>query len=410
MSERQARTFLTNATVVDGDSIEVHQQFTVIIEDECIVWVGPSAEAEAPGAADTEIDLTGKTLLPGFMDAHVHLSSTGGLNPASTLHEPETMGIYRGVWNLGVTLDAGVTMVRDLAGTDYSAVLAVQQGLVRGPNIVTAVSAVGPTAGHSDFRTLSVPFGYHAGRDGVLPNIADDVTEAKRVSRELIRVGAGVIKVMATGGVWSPRDAPEHVGLGIDEMHAIVQEANNRGIYVAAHAQGAEGIKNALRAGIKSIEHGYLIDDEGIELMLEKDAWLVPTLTTGTTPPDPKKATPYAVEKKNRVRAQLQENVSKAFAAGVKVALGTDCGVVPHGQNLREIGLMVDLGLDPMTAIQAGTSSAARLLGVHETRGVIRQGMIADLAVTSINPITNPHGLGDPANITHVFQAGKQVK
>lgn len=409
MSGDAVRTFLTNATVIDGDSNESKANHTVVIEEGLISWVGPAADAPAKNEGDAEVDLTGKTLTPGFMDAHVHLSSSGGLNPANALHEPETMSIYRGIQNMNVTLDAGITMVRDLTGTDYSAVLAVEQGLVRGPNIVAAISAVGPTAGHSDFRTLSVPFGYHPAR-GTLPNIADDVTEARRVSRELIRVGAGVIKVMATGGVWSPRDAPEHIGLGIDEMRAIVEEANNRGIYVAAHAQGAEGIKNALRAGIKSIEHGYLIDDEGIELLLENDAWLVPTLVTGTTPPDPKKATPYAVEKKNRVRAQLQENVAKAFAAGVKVALGTDCGVVPHGQNLREVGLMVDLGLDPMTAIKAGTTSAAELLGVQESRGAIRTGYIADLTVTTIDPIADPHGLGDPANISHVYQAGVRVK
>lgn len=409
MSTSVNRIFYKNATVIDGIADEALTNHTVIVRDGVIEWMGPADSADEPNDRDEVIDLTGKHLLPGFMDAHVHLWHGGSLNPADKLHEPPTMGMYRGVYNMGLTLDAGVTVVRDLSGTDYSATLAVEQGLVRGPRIVPAISAVGPTAGHSDGRTLSVPFGVHES-SVQLPNIADDETEARKVARELIRIGAGVIKVMATGGVWSPRDAPEHIGLGIPEMEAIVQEANNRGIYVAAHAQGTEGIKNALRAGIMSIEHGYMIDDEGIELMLAKGAWLVPTLVTGTTPPDPKKATAYAVEKKNRVRESLQKNVAKAFAAGVKVALGTDCGVVPHGQNLREIGLMVDLGLDTMKAIKAGTTSAAELLGLTGTRGAIAQGYAADLVITEIDPLSNPHGLGNPDSIEAVYQDGNKVK
>ncbi len=410
MTGNQTRTFLTNATLIDGVANEAQPNSTVVIEDGLIAWVGAAADAPTPADSDTVYDLTGSTLLPGFMDVHVHVSSSGGLNPANDLHMPSTITIYRGVDNLSRTLDAGVTMVRDLAGTDYSAKLAVEQGLIRGPHMIVAVTPIGPTAGHSDSRTLSVPYGVHPHAGSFGSALADDVTEARRAARELIRVGAEVIKVMGTGGVWSPRDAPEHVGLGVDEVRAIVEEANNRGIYVASHAQGAQGIKNALKAGIKSIEHGYLIDDEGIELMLENDAWLVPTLLTGTTPPDPQKATPYAFAKKNRVRAQLQENIAKAFAAGVKVALGTDSGVVPHGQNLKEIGIMVELGLDPMKAIKAGTTSAAELLGTHESRGQVTVGYIADLAVASIDPLANPAGLGDPDNITHVFQDGNRVK
>lgn len=404
-----SQRLLRNATVIDGTGSAPLQHHSILLKDGVIEWIGPH-DAEPPVSPEIQVhDLSGSTVLPGIIDCHVHFVYSGQINPASTLHEPPGLGRYRVVKNMALTLNAGVTAVRDLAGTDYAAAVAVEQGLIAGPTTVVAFEALGPTAGHSDFRTLSVPFGHHQ-TQGMLPNIADNPDEARKLTREIIRVGAGAIKVMATGGVWSPRDSPEHVGMSIDDMRAVVEEADNRGIYVAAHAQGAAGIKNALAAGVKSIEHGYLIDDEGIQMMLDNDAWLVPTLLTGTTPPDPAKATPYAVEKKNRVRAQLEANVSRAFDAGVKVALGTDSGVVAHGQNLRELGLMVKLGLTPDQAIVAGTSEAAKLLGLADSRGRVAVGMVADLIVTPLDPRTNIDGLGDPANITMVFQAGTPVK
>lgn len=399
---------LTNATLIDGTGALPQFGQAVIVENGIIDWIGPTSAIPALGPDIEIIDLDGATLLPGFMDVHVHLTMDGSLNPAAFLHEPSSMSHFRAVRNARRTLDAGVTTVRDLSGADYALAMAVDQGIIPGPRAVVALHAMGPTGGHSDNRTLSVDYDCHpsGGRSG---KIADGEDESRKVARELLRMGAGVLKVMATGGVWSPRDAPEHDGLNEAEMRAVVEEANNKGVYVAAHAQGASGIKNALRAGVKSIEHGYLIDDEGIQLMLDNDAWLVPTLLTGTTPPNPKTATAYAVAKKNRVRALLQENVARAFAAGVKVAMGTDSGVVPHGQNLRELGIMVDLGLDPMQALCAGTLEAARLLGMEAEAGSIELGKRADLVVTGVNPLTDIHSLGDPKAVTLVVQNGAVV-
>lgn len=410
MSHRPVIQHLCNATVVSGKGSAVaYSQQTVVLNDDRIEWVGPIEAAPQRPEGTIVHDLSNKFLLPGFMDCHVHLWKMKSTPAAQLLEEPAALAQYKSVANMAATLDAGVTMVRDMSGVDYSAVLAVERGYVRGPNLIVAISAIGPTGGHSDSRALSVPFGQY-GVPGLHPNIADSPQEAVKVARELIRLGAGVIKVMATGGVWSPRDAPEDIGLRVPEMAVIVEEARIRGLFVAAHAQGAEGIKNALRAGVKSIEHGYLIDDEGIELMLEHDAYLVPTLLSGTTPPDPARATPYAFAKKNKIRAQLQENVAKAIAAGVNVALGTDSGVAAHGQNLKELGLMVDLGLSPARALAAGTSEAAYLLGQEAERGTIEAGKIADLVVTAVNPLSEIHGLGNPAAILTVFQSGEMVK
>ena len=399
---------LTNATLIDGTGALPQFEQAIIVENGMIDWIGPRGDLPVLGPDIDIIDVDGATLLPGFMDVHVHLTMDGSLNPAGFLHEPDSMSHFRAVRNARRTLDAGVTTIRDLSGTDYAMAMAVDQGIIAGPRSVVALHAMGPTGGHSDNRTLSVGFDCHpaGGHSG---KIADGEDEARRVARELLRMGAGVIKVMATGGVWSPRDAPEHDGFNVTEMRAVVEEASNKGVYVAAHAQGASGIKNALRAGVKSIEHGYMIDDEGIQLMLDNDAWLVPTLLTGTTPPNPVTATAYAVAKKNRVRALLQANVARAFAAGVKVALGTDSGVVPHGQNLRELGIMVDLGLDPMKALVAGTLEAARLLGLEAETGSIELGKRADLVVTGVDPLTDIHSLGDPKAVTLVIQNGTVV-
>ena len=396
---------LTNATVIDGTGSAPRSDHSVVIVDGLIDWVGPTSQLPELGAEVLTHDLGGATLLPGFIDTHVHLSSDGSLNPAAYLHEPDTMPHYRAVRNARRTLDAGVTGLRDLSGAHFSLAMALEQGIVPGPRLVVAIHAMGPTGGHSDSRTLSVPFDCHP-VNAQASKLADGEDGARKLAREILRMGAGALKVMATGGVWSPRDAPEHDGFTEAEMRAVVEEATNKGVYVAAHAQGANGIKNALRAGVMSIEHGYLIDDEGIQMMLDNNAWLVPTLLTGTTPPDPLKATAYAVEKKNRVRAQLEQNVSKAFAAGVKVAMGTDSGVVAHGQNLKELGIMVDLGLDPMKAIVAGTSEAAKLLCIDHLVGTIETGKRADLVVTAVDPLANIHALGDPAAITLVLQDG----
>nr|WP_280801324.1 amidohydrolase family protein [Arthrobacter pigmenti] len=351
-------------------------------------------------------------LTPGFIDAHVHLTMPAGqLGGARMLDLPPRYGYYSAIPILKATLDAGITTARDLGGIDMATDVAIREGIIEGPELIYAYRALGPTGGHGDFRTCC---GFNLGQ-AVSPNgdigfLTDGVDQAIRNTREVMRLGAKVIKVMASGGVWSPRDQPWHDGLNVDEMRAVVEEAASHDVPVAAHAQSARSIANALKAGVRSIEHAYEIDDAAIGLMLERGAFMVPTLSTGTTPPDPAKAAPYAVEKKLRLQEKLQTCVANAVAAGVRVAMGTDAGVCPHGTNLTELGHLVDLGMKPIDAINAGTLNAAELLQIDNRTGSIELGKEADLVLTPVDPLAGIHQLGNPDNIAVVVAKGRLKK
>jgi imidazolonepropionase-like amidohydrolase len=263
------------------------------------------------------------------------------------------------------------------------------------------------TGGHADFR---LPSGFDPSElVGPFSELADDPAEARLATRRLLRDGADVIKVCASGGVNSPSDQPEDEGLTIEEIAAVVEETNrHRGRPVAAHAQGAQGIKNALRGGVSSIEHGYLVDTEGIDLMLEKGTFLVPTLATFHV--EDGLFAPGALEKKRRLAESAMDRLAEAVRQGVKVALGTDSGVGPHAQNLRELGHMVKLGMSPLEAIRAGTLHAAQLLRLDESLGTIEPGKIADLVVCDGDPVTDIGILGEPDNIVLIVQGGSIIK
>ncbi|RKS10460.1 imidazolonepropionase-like amidohydrolase [Nocardiopsis sp. Huas11] len=398
--------------VIDGTGAEPRPDHVVVVRDGRIDWIGPAAEAPHVSGPHEEVDAAGGTVLPGFVDAHVHMTMpAGGMNPADLLDQPPHFGYYAAIPVLRDTLDAGVTSVRDLAGLDMAVQKAVDDGIVAGPRTTIAYRALGPTGGHGDFRTCcGFDSGTAMGPGGAISMLTDGVDEALRNTREAMRKGAGVIKVMASGGVWSPRDTPWHDGLNVEEMTVVVREAAAHGVPVAAHAQSARSIRNALTAGVTSVEHGYEIDAEGIELMLDRGAFLVPTLSTATTPPDPAKSADYAVAKKLRLQEHLGENISAAIAAGVRVALGTDSGICPHGRNLRELALLVDHGMSPMGAVLAGTRDAAELLGVADQVGTLEPGKRADLVVCEGDPLSDITLPGDPANIRAVLKDGRAHK
>jgi imidazolonepropionase-like amidohydrolase len=305
------------------------------------------------------------------------------------------------------TLHAGVTTARDLGGIDAGYRDAVARGLIEGPRLHVALRLMSHTGGHADFR---LPSGYDpSALLDPFSELADDPAQVRVATRRLLREGADVIKVCATGGVNSPSDQPEDEGLTVEEIAAVVDETRrHRGRPVAAHAQGAQGIKNALRGGVTSVEHGYLIDDEGIDLMLEKSAFVVPTLSTFHV--EREHFTAAAYEKKMRMAEAAMDRLGEAVRRGVKVALGTDSGVFAHGQNLRELGHMVKLGLSPLEAIHAGTLNAAQLLGLDESLGTVEPGKIADLVVCDGDPVADIDVLGDPANVMLVMQEGRLVK
>ncbi len=292
---------------------------------------------------------------------------------------------------------------------------AVEDGLIDGPRMQISVNPLTITGGHGDNWTRSGVDTTLQTYPGMPSGICDGVEEVRKTVRKMLRAGADVIKVHATGGVTSPTDHPEFTQFSYEELKVMVEEAFYRnGVKVMAHAQGAEGIKNAIRAGIYSIEHGIYIDEETIELMLENGTFLVPTLLAPVSvlesgEKDDRMA-PYAIEKSKEVIEAHKASIAKAYEAGVKIAMGTDAGVMEHGTNLRELGLMCDIGMSPMEAIVASTKTAAECLGWDDKVGTIEEGKYADLIITETNPIKNVRSLENSRNISFVMKDGKVYK
>ena len=287
----------------------------------------------------------------------------------------------------------------------------MDDGLLLGPRMQISLIMLTQTGGHGDDWYPSgadVPFMIsHPGRPS---GLIDGPDEARRKVRELVRMGADVIKVATSGGVLSPRDDPRHAHFRPIELETIVEEATAAGIFVMAHAQGADGIKNAVRAGIRSIDHGIYLDDEAIELMKQRGTWFVPTLVAPQGVIDAAEAgvplPPFVVEKARAVIEIHRAAFRHAVEAGVRIAMGTDSGVTPHGRNLRELSLMVDGGMTPGAALEATTRSAAQLLGVDADLGTIEEGKLADFVVVTGDPF-DVKTL--PDRIESVWKAGAKV-
>jgi imidazolonepropionase-like amidohydrolase len=359
---------------------------------------------------DEAIDVGGRTILPGLFDCHVHVTSISP-EPMASVDKPFSYQFYTAIGNLDATLRTGITSVRDAGGADLGIKAAVDEGLIRGPRLQISIAMMSQTGGHGDDwypGGIVVPFAMpHPGRpDG----LADGVDEVRRKVRELVRDGADVIKIAASGGVMSPRSDPRRAHYRPAELETIVEEATAAGVFVMAHVQSAEGIQNAVRAGIRSVEHGIFLDDEGIELMKSRGTWLVPTLVAaqgvidaaehGATIPE------NVLDKARSVIDAHRSGFRRAVQAGVRIAMGTDSGVVPHGQNLRELALMVEGGMTPAAALEATTRSAAQLLGVDDDLGTIEPGKIADLVVVDGDPYDFA-SLGD--RVEQVWKAGERV-
>ena len=397
------RTLFANGQVFDGTG-SAPADADVVVSDGRIVEVGPGLDG------DEVVDCAGGTVLPGLVDCHVHLLFSG-VHPLRTLQAPFSLPFFEAVRNLRTTLDLGITTVRDAGGADLGVKEAVATGLVPGPRVLIAISMVSQTGGHGDGwypSGCSVPLLQpHPGRPAT---VVDGPEEVRRVVRELVRAGADVIKVATSGGVLSARDDPRHGHFRDEEVAMMVAEAEAAGISVMAHAQATEGIKTAVRNGVRSIEHGIYLDDEAIELMLDWGTWLVPTLAAPRAVLDMAAAgVPYpdAVLAKARMVLEVHtESVRRAIAAGVTVAMGTDSGVGPHGSNLRELELLVECGMTPEQALHAATGSACELLDVAADRGTIEAGQRADLLVLD-GGITDVGTLA--SQIRGVYQDGVRV-
>ncbi|MFJ3804289.1 amidohydrolase family protein [Streptomyces sp. NPDC090088] len=391
-----------HAALVDGTgAAPVPDAVLDVTDDGLIAYAGPAATAP-PGPPAAMVDLGGRTLLPGFFDCHVHLCMTPERGLLAGLTADPTVEVLETAARLRATLHAGVTSLRDLGGIPAGYREANARGLIEGPRLQVAVKVIGHTGGHAD---CSLPGGVDAAPH--LGEIADTPDEARVAARRMLRAGADVVKVCATGGMGSPHDDPDDEGLTVEELRAVVDEAaRHRGKPVAAHAQGTVGIRNALHAGVASVEHGYGMTDELCDLAREQGTFLVPTLSTVYTPLDRAKMPEYHFQKKSRWAGTSKENIARAIERGVPVALGTDAGVVPHARNLLELSYLVELGMTPLDAITAGTLNAARLLGVEERLGSLERGKVADFVVVDGDPLYDIALLGRPENVVIVAQAG----
>jgi imidazolonepropionase-like amidohydrolase len=345
-----------------------------------------------------------------LIDTHVHLM-TEGINVARDMAKPFSLRFYEAIGHARATLDAGITTVRDAGGADAGLKAAIDLGLIEGPRVMISVTALGITGGHTDHWMLSGnTFHLMPAHPGAPDGICDGVDGVRRKVREVLRAGAEVVKICSTGGVMSPTDHPEFTQFSPEELDVIVREAAyRRGIKVMAHAQGAEGIKQALRAGVHSIEHGFYLDDEVIDLMLERGAYLVPTLLAPLAVVETAEAVgmpPHALEKAREALDAHRDSVRRAHAAGVRIAMGTDAGVMPHGSNLRELGLMVDIGMTPMEAIVATTKTAAECLGWDDDVGTLEVGKRGDVVLVDGDPLVDVRLLEDTANIALVVKDG----
>src|SRR3954451_11315437 len=372
------RRVFSGGQVLDGTGSPVSRG-DVAVEDGRIVEVGTGLDG------DEVVDCTGATVLPGLFDCHVHVMMSG-VDTLRQLQTPFSYGFYEALHNLRRTLALGITSVRDAGGADLGVAEAVRSGLIAGPRMQIAISMLSQTGGHGDgWHVCGADLPIFAPHPGRPDTIVDGPDEMRRTVRALLRAGADVLKVATTGGVLSARDDPRHPHFRPAELEVLVEEAAAADVAVMAHAQGAEGIKAAVRAGIRSIEHGIFLDDEAIDLMLERGTWLVPTLAAPRavlTAVAGGASLPTAViEKARDVQAAHDASVRRAVSAGVRIAMGTDSGVGPHGSNLDELGLMAACGMTPEQVWHASTLSAAQLLGVDAELGTLERGKRADLVV-----------------------------
>jgi imidazolonepropionase-like amidohydrolase len=395
------RVVLSNGLIFDGND-GAPAEADIVIEGGRILDIGVGLDG------DEVVDLSGQCVIPGLIDAHTHVLLSN-IDFWQLLETPFSYRFFQAAQNLATTLRLGITTVRDAGGADLGVKQAVADGIIPGPRMQIAINMISQTGGHNDGWLASggcfhFLFPVHPGSPAA---VVDGPDEMRRVARQLLRAGADVLKVATSGGVLSTRDDPRHPHFRADELDVLVAEARAAGAAVMAHAQSAEGIKEALRAGVRSIEHGIFLDAEGIELLLRTGAFLVPTLVAPISVAeavDAGAALPErAIEKLDAVLACHENAFAAALAAGVDIAMGSDSGMIPHGTNLRELELMVKYGMEPHKALQAATRQAARLLGLDDELGTIEPGKRADLVVV----VGDPLEFGTlPDRITAVYKEG----
>jgi imidazolonepropionase-like amidohydrolase len=398
---------LSGATLIDGTGAAPIPDAAVVIDGDRITAAGPRAALAWPADAEV-VDVRGRTLIPGLIDAHDHLASHGyGLATRLGLDEPASTAHLRTARVLAETLAMGYTTVRDAGGLDAGFKLAVEQGLIPGPRLVLALQIISPTGGIGDRVS---PSGHDCcgAHDPLLPPcVANGSDVVRDVVRTMVRAGADVIKTATTGGASSrPGHGPLDAAFSLAEMEALVTESHALGRRVMCHALGGPGLRTALAAGVDSIEHGCYLDEDATLLgqMAVQGTFFVPTLTVYVHHRE--SPAPHVRERAVALHAHHVASVRRALELGVPIAAGTDAGGHGHPRNALELEYLVEAGLTPMQALRAGTQWAAACLGLEREVGTVEKGRLADLVLVAGNPLDDVTLLRDPARIELVLKGG----
>jgi imidazolonepropionase-like amidohydrolase len=402
-------TVIDCGALVDGRADDPIRDARIVVEDSRVAAVGD--RESVPGLDDADhVSYPDATVIPGLIDAHLHLTGGRSMNPMDWVTASTELGAARATADLRDLVAAGFTSVRDV-GSETGVALrdAVAGGDIPGPRVYTSGRSISQTAGHGDAHMLP----YDWAQDAGLSVLADGPAECRKEARKRIREGVDCLKIMTTGGVLSEKDAPDQSQFTDDEIAAMVEEAHRVNIPVASHAQGAPGIKAALRNGVDTIEHGFHMDDECIDLFRDTDATFVPTLAIMhriVTRGDDHGVPEWGLRKAREASDAHYDAVERAYDAGIPIALGTDFigpDLVPHGENALEAELLVEeVGLSEMDAIKAGTSVAARTVPDDDV-GSVEDGNRADLVVLDSDPLSDISALRD---VRDVFKDGELVE
>lgn len=395
--------------LIDGVATTPKSQVSIVIKDERIVSVQNGFVT--PAGAEV-IDLSSSTVLPGFIEAHDHISSSGDRRPMNRFTLTEGDAVIAATLNARREVELGFTTVRDLGSGPLAApalIRSINAGKIVGPRLWTALEALGPTGGHSDRANGVRPDISFQGRDAA---IVDSPEEARIKVREHQRRGATVIKIMPSGGVGSIGDDPHHMTMTDEEMKAVIDTAHELGLKVAAHAHGKKAIDHAIRAGVDSIEHGTYADAESYKLMKEHGTFLVPTLLVAdaiyqTAIKTPDLLPPTVAEKAIAVTPTMIGNAGRAYKAGVKIAFGTDQSATSNRNKAEEFALLVKAGLTPMDAIFTATRNAAELIGDPQDIGSVQAGRFADIVAVSGDPLAD---ITELQRVQFVMKGGEVIK
>jgi len=403
-------TYIHAGKLIDTKNGKVLKEQTIIVSGNKIKRVEKGFLEPLPN--DVLIDLKSKTVLPGLTDMHVHLESE--TNPSKYLERftnNPADDAFNSIAFAKATLMAGFTTVRDLGGSGVNIALrdAISKGKVEGPRIFTSGKSLATTGGHADPTNgmNNAMVGDPGPREGVVNSLED----ARKAVRQRYKNGADLIKITATGGVLSVAKSSSNPQFFSEEIEEIVKTANDYGFHVAAHAHGDDGMQRAVKAGVKTIEHGTLMSEATMDLMKEKGAYLVPTITAGKEVTEKAEIENYypelVVPKAKEIGPKIQNTFSKAYKRGVPIAFGTDAGVFKHGENAREFVYMVEAGMPEMRAIQVATIEPAKILNMEKESGQIAPSFYADIIAVDQDPTENIETL---KNVIFVMKEGKVYK